>query len=278
LRLTYNPMNSQGPERQKFFIMRVPSRVKGFGWTFSIAIHMAALFGLLGSKDDAKAATHHSVVSFSIAEPPTVEKQSPPAQTPQKVFSTVPRTVPHAPKTVAVPLEPPSPPSAPPPPTATELAGVTLTSQDGSGSSVVTGNGLAIESPILPTVIASTPTPISEDRARPVAVAISRRSDDLVPLRDLTDKPQPPALGAKLLEHYPPNAKRQGLAGKAKVRARIEADGTVRQATIIIESSTGFGAACQQTLLGSKWTPPRDKTGRPVPTQVHYTCNFRVND
>ena len=38
----------------------------------------------------------------------------------------------------------------------------------------------------------------------------------------------------------------------------------------------GFGAACEQTLRGSRWSPPYDREGRAVSTFINYTCRFNV--
>jgi TonB family protein len=191
------------------------------------------------------------------------------------------------PKTLpaAKPLAQSSPPKAAktpasktPPVTNTpvDLLGVTLTGGDGTGWSSMTGNGLAMDTPIRPTVATSAsavPVPSASAKiVRPLPPPI-----EVVPLKDLATKPRPPALNASLVANYPPLAKRQGLAGNAKLLVRIDADGVVRQCTVQSASSAEFGAACRQTLLGSRWSTPRDRLGKAVVTQVHYTCDFRVN-
>jgi hypothetical protein len=50
----------------------------------------------------------------------------------------------------------------------------------------------------------------------------------------------------------------------------------VRQASVLDESSPGFGEACRRTVTGSRWSPPRDRQGRKVATEIRYTCRFVV--
>jgi TonB family protein len=97
-----------------------------------------------------------------------------------------------------------------------------------------------------------------------------------VPLSDLSTRPAPPALGDALQRNYPRDARQRGLSGHAKVRARVDADGVVRKVILMEESDSGFGTACRRTLTGSRWDAPRDKAGRPVATEIRYTCRFVV--
>jgi TonB family protein len=80
-----------------------------------------------------------------------------------------------------------------------------------------------------------------------------------------------------LRANYPEEARQRGLAGSARVRARIDADGVIRSARLLTESSPGFGAACRKTVLGSQWSAPRDKNGGAVATEIVYTCHFQVD-
>jgi hypothetical protein len=50
----------------------------------------------------------------------------------------------------------------------------------------------------------------------------------------------------------------------------------VRAARVMNESFGGFGEACRRTLAGSRWSPPRDASGKPVSTEVSYTCRFEI--
>jgi TonB family protein len=110
-----------------------------------------------------------------------------------------------------------------------------------------------------------TPAPISA-KVEPALVAIG----------DLSARPSPPPLGPALERNYPLEARRRGLSGSAKVRARIDPDGVVRRVSLLEESAAGFGNACSRTLSGSRWAAPKDKAGRAVATEIRYTCRFVI--
>jgi TonB family protein len=97
-----------------------------------------------------------------------------------------------------------------------------------------------------------------------------------VGLADLSVPPKAPDLTDALAAAYPVDARSNGLTGKAVVRARVMPDGGVRELALVSESAPGFGAACQQTLRSSRWSPPLDRQGHPVSTFINYTCRFNV--
>jgi len=186
---------------------------------------------------------------------------------------TVPATrtlAPSAKLTAATPARPaPEPQPARP---ALDLSGVTLTNDTGTGFAVPTGDGSALHGPI----------GLGANRDRPVAASPSapgaHQPPALVDASDLSEHPKPPfALASLLRENYPEEARQRGLRGSASLRARIAADGVIRAARLLSESSAGFGAACQRTVLGSRWSAPRDKNGRAVATEIVYTCHFEVD-
>jgi TonB family protein len=134
------------------------------------------------------------------------------------------------------------------------------------------GNGGALQPPR-----ARAPTPLNPPApAAPTPTSQAVTGPPLVAVADLSARPSPPALGAALEQNYPPDARRRGLSGTAKVRARIDPDGMVRHVTLVEESAAGFGAACGRTLNGSRWAAPKDKAGRSVATEIRYTCRFVV--
>ncbi len=98
----------------------------------------------------------------------------------------------------------------------------------------------------------------------------------VVAVADLARRPSPPSLDGLLYANYPLEARHRGEAGKAVVIARIEADGVVRSARVASATAPEFGVACQRTVVGSRWDPPRDRGGRSVATEVSYTCRFEV--
>jgi hypothetical protein len=62
------------------------------------------------------------------------------------------------------------------------------------------------------------------------------------------------------------------------VRARIEANGDVREVTLTSETGHGFGSACRAALLESHWSAPLDRLGKAVATWITYRCKFRVDE
>jgi hypothetical protein len=207
-----------------------------------------------------------SVVAPPRAQPPvrvSADQTKPPLPVRTVIPSAAPKATPETNKPTRVDKAP------------VDLTGVTLTGGEGSGWASTTGNGQTIEAPIRPTIAAAP----AVDRLPPSGLPRGAHLPppvEVVPAKDLATKPTPPALNTSLVANYPVLAKQQGLAGSAKLLVRVDSDGVVRQCTIQSESSAGFGAACRRTLLGSRWSPPRDRLGNAVVTQVYYTCDFRV--
>ena len=247
--------------------------IAGLGWFSSLAIHVAAATWLLQPAHGERTRMPPATVTLSVVSPTRVHRPSP--AVPERSKAQPDKTL--APSsTTKVTRKPPNEitPAGRAP---VDLTGVTLTGGDGAGWASMTGNGLSMDTPIRPTVataatngVIAASGPAKVTRAAPSPI-------EVVPARDLASKPMPPALNANLLANYPPLAKRQGLAGNAKLLVRIDSDGVVRQCTIQSASSIEFGTACRQTLLGSRWSTPRDRMGNAVITQVYYTCDFRVN-
>ncbi len=244
-----------------------------FLWAFgaSLAMHGVAYASLVSRTLDTPAPVSLSTVSFEVNAPPPVDPEAPPS----------PPEAPAAPSVTPLPAaahvakaEPPTQtpartnPAASPP---LDLSGVTLTNDTGDGFAMPTGDGSALHGPIgmgggSVAPAASVPAP----RPRPL------EPPALVPLHDLSEHPRPPALEALLRANYPEQARERGLRGNASVRARIDSDGVVREARIVLESAPGFGLACQHTVIGSHWSPPRAQNGDAVATEIVYTCHFEV--
>ena len=164
-----------------------------------------------------------------------------------------------------------APPATTSPPPALDFSGVTLTNETGLGFAMPVGNGSPLQGPIAlgapQAVTGNAPSP-SPAPAKPPA---------LVNASDLSEHPRPPDLAGLLRANYPEEARLRGLRGSARVRARIEADGVIRSARLLFESAAGFGSACRHTVLGSRWSAPRDKNGAAVATEIVYTCHFEVD-
>jgi protein TonB len=229
----------------------------------------------------------HGVAYASLEAAPSASKRT--AQKSQLRFDVVTKTTPPAPP----PLEPeskpepeppkrrlqkaaeakPEPAATPPPAAEPEApAGVTLAADgSGPGFAMPLGGGGALD-PVRPRAAApvNVPPPVAP------APSLAKAEPALVAVSDLSSRPAPPVLGPALERNYPADARRRGLSGTAKVRARIDPDGVVRRVALLEESAPGFGTACSRTLNGSRWAPPKDKAGRAVATEIRYTCRFVV--
>jgi protein TonB len=170
---------------------------------------------------------------------------------------------------------PPTPASPAPPETQPEpeLTGRTLTTTADASWSAPAGNGAERGATLGVGTITPRALPaLTAPSAPPPAAPVTQ------PLAKLSRKPAPPSLVAALERNYPSEARRQGKSGEAKVRALIDARGHASRVTITSESSPGFGAACQKTLLESQWTPPLGPQGEATGTFVSYRCRFQIDD
>lgn len=248
-------------------------------WVFwalasSLVLHGVAYASLGLAPSAAPAPRVSSELAFEVATslpeppPPAPEPEPPPPEPEPEAPPTARPVSVTAPKAAAANPPPAAPPTAAPP-APIDLSGVTLTNAGESSFAMQTGNGQALGI-VGPRAVA---------RARPAPVASSQPQSHgpaLVPLADLSSRPVPPALDVTLRKFYPEEARRRGVGGKARVRARLDPDGVVRRIRVEGESFSGFGEACRRTLLGSRWSAPRDRAGRPVATEIHYTCRFHV--
>ncbi|HEY4183023.1 MAG TPA: energy transducer TonB [Kofleriaceae bacterium] len=145
-----------------------------------------------------------------------------------------------------------------------DLSGVTLSNEGSSWSSPV-GNGEAMTGPVIVTAPAG-PAPVTHGS--------EARGDRVVGVGDLSRPPKAPNLDGALAANYPADARRAGITGKAVVRARILATGSVGPIRVVSETVSGFGNACRRTLAGSHWQAPLDAHSEPVTTDINYTCTF----
>lgn len=95
-------------------------------------------------------------------------------------------------------------------------------------------------------------------------------------LADLSRRPVPPSLDARLKDHYPSELKQRGVEGEALVRLTLSESGAVIDARAVSQTDPAFAHACRRTLLGTRWSPPLDQNGNPVRTTLDYRCRFRV--
>jgi outer membrane biosynthesis protein TonB len=194
---------------------------------------------------------------------PQVEKAPPPAPTPVAKLKPAPAPEP----------APEKPPEAAPP----ELTGTTLTSDADSTWSAPAGSGNERDGLLRTGAVSAfvPPAPVITAKASaPSATSQALVRPEPTPLAQLSRKPVPPPLATALERHYPVAARRLGRSGEALVRARVESSGLLSEAQLKSESAPGFGAACRQALLNSRWTGPLDRDGRPVATYITYRCKF----
>ena len=247
-------------------------RTQALIWTgvsvVSLSLHVAA-FGGLGK------ASHGQPLPAQ--RPPTLVEMTvaplPPAATPAPAKPS-PRPARRVAMARPAPAAAKAPPPAAPPPAAetpADFTGTTLTNDGpGPGWSSATGNGQAMNGPV--------GTPGAKVTGRSLEGGLGEGAGPrVVSVGDLSQVPQAPDLASLLERYYPAEARRQGQSGKAVIRARIMPDGALREIKVISESQPGFGAACRQTLQGSRWSPPLDRTGQAVSTYINYACRFEVH-
>ncbi|HET7540660.1 MAG TPA: TonB family protein [Polyangiaceae bacterium] len=240
----------------------------------SAGAHSVAYASLAAARLSPLPRSEVSEVNFELPALPTPTPELPPEpsnprlDSPRLASASATHTPPARPaaRSAATAVAPASNPAP-----ALDLSGVTLTNDSDSGFAMPVGDGSALHGPIgtgaahVPALTAAAPS---------VSVA---KAPALVDVRDLSERPKPPSLAALLRENYPEAARQRGLPGNASLRARIDADGVIRNARLLSESSAGFGAACRRTVLGSRWSAPRDKNGGAVTTEIVYTCHFEVD-
>ena len=235
----------------------------------SVGLH-AALFGGLGRGG-------HGPLAKARKRPPTevtvAVAPPPPAPTPPE-SKPAPKAVAHK---IAARAPAPPPEAAPPPPppeaeTPADFSGTTLTNDGpGPGWASAVGNGEAMHGPI------GRPGAKVTGRSREGASEPSPvKAAPVVALASLSRPPAPPDLNDALERHYPEAARKQGTPGQAVLKARITAEGQVRDLVVVSQSAAGFGDACRATLRESTWSPPLDRDGQAVATFISYTCRFEV--
>lgn len=249
------------------------------GLASSLGVHATVLVALTLAPVTGHQVRTPSAVEIELAPKTTPAPPPPPAPAPEPPPSpepVAPATAPAAPEPTAVPPSPEAEPEL------VDLSGVTLIDEGpGSGWASAVGDGSSLNAPLRstrrrvpPPRAAAAPAlrPANLTRAGPPRPP----PPPLVAVADLARRPSPPALDGLLQANYPLEARRRGEAGQALVIARIEADGVVRSARIASATRAEFGVACQRTVVGSRWEPPRDREGRSVATEVSYSCRFEV--
>jgi TonB family protein len=118
----------------------------------------------------------------------------------------------------------------------------------------------------------------SPSRATAPTAGPQRSPSRLVQLSDLSKRPAPPKLDARLQANYPQDQRRMGIEGEALLELILSEQGKVVDAQIRDQTAPPFGAACRKTLMGTSWSQPLDSNGHAVRTRLSYRCSFRVAD
>jgi len=238
----------------------------------SVGLHGVAYASLSAEHQKPPRTNQLSEMNFELPPLPTVAPEPEPAsralEPAAKERSAPLRTLPADHTVNRKAAAPPTAATAEP---ALDLSGVTLTNDSSAGFAMPVGDGSALRGP----------SGLGANRARadaaPSTVPSSPKPPPLVDVGDLSEHPRAPSLTDLLRANYPAEARERGLRGSASLRARIDADGVIRSARLLSESSTGFGSACRRTVLGSHWSAPRDKNGGAVATEIVYTCHFEID-
>jgi outer membrane biosynthesis protein TonB len=97
--------------------------------------------------------------------------------------------------------------------------------------------------------------------------------------RDLSRPAIAPYLKPYVERNFPVAAKLARVEGKATVRATIRPDGIPTDIRVVQVDprGRGFGETCTRTLHhGPPWKPELNRDGRPIFSQVTYTCEFSL--
>lgn len=207
-----------------------------------------------------------------VESPPPPEVPPPPKPLPPPSQPRVKPAAPEPPPDPApAPETPPSPVAPPAEVAVTAPPALLAEGTSNSGAGVVQRPGNAIGS------LASAAPPPSISSARTPGPSL-RPATAVTRLSDLSRKPRPPSLDAALRRNYPADHRRRGIEGQAEVRVLVTADGRVGHASVVSESAAGFGRACHDTLLGTRWSEPVSQDGKAVNTLLTYRCRFEVGD
>jgi protein TonB len=94
-----------------------------------------------------------------------------------------------------------------------------------------------------------------------------------VPLKDLSQRPQPKN-GPPPAPPYPLEARKAGVEGPVVLQVFIDKKGRVRRTRVIKSPSDVLAEAAKSAMAKVLWTPPLDKTGKPVDTVIVWTYRY----
>lgn len=260
-------MTALGPELDRLDAAPRASRRDLTVLVASVALHVFGAVGIgrVRAAGEAHPPPGPTEVRLEIAPPPPPLSEAPPPPPAPREHRMATRAARKAPATPA-----PAAAERPPVEKPVDLTGVTLTDPNSNAAwASAAGNGASRNGPV---GAVGRSTRLVES----AGPATGKGDSDLVPLSDLRQPPQPPELQTALERQYPTDARRDGTAGQAQVRARVRPDGNLDRIRVLVASAPSFGDACRRVLAGSRWTPPLDREGVPCATEIKYVCRFEV--
>lgn len=236
------------------------------------AIGLHAALGLIRAEPHAPKAAFDPVLleTYTFVEREPDEEQPAPNLKPQA--SALRETAEHA-RALQAPVHPTSETSADAgdAPLAEDSAAELAASEFGDPSfELPSGSGLALGR-------GSTTNPGSGGMGFPGRIA---RSSTLA-ARDLSRPAIPPPLQPIVDANFPAAARLARVEGSVTISAVIQPDGNPTDVRVVDVDprGRGFGETCTRTVhQGPDWQPKLNRDGRPVPSQVTYTCRFRLPD
>jgi len=209
--------------------------------------------------------------------PPEPEEVPPPEPEPPE---------PPPPRAAAIPRERPPEPDEPPPAPVEEAPvafdNLTLTNDAPSSFTMQQSSGISREGPIGPP---GTPTGRRVAGTQGGAVGGTGTGQApggprIVSAENLSRGPRPPGNADMILERYFPSEERdQGIEGEAVVRVVLGPDGRASTVRVVSSSRASFGSACRRMFRDPqmRFTPPLDRQGNPVSTEIDFNCAFDMN-
>jgi hypothetical protein len=230
----------------------------------SFAVHGALLVALHATPPSAETPKETKTEFFPVELPKPRPKEPPKTQKPEAPKAEVPKPEPARPRA-------PSPPTPAPANVSAQAAPVRLGGLGLSNAGFVFAAGDASQQVSNSGGTRPAPTPEAPPAPR------APEGPPLVKVADLSERPTPPVLDGSLRQNYPKDLERQGIEGDALLRLTLSVTGKVVDARAVSQSHVAFAEACRKTLIGSAWSPPRDRSGKPVRTSLDYRCRFRVS-
>jgi protein TonB len=89
--------------------------------------------------------------------------------------------------------------------------------------------------------------------------------------RELSRKPE---VTRQVVIPYPDEARRKGIEGTVILRVEVRKDGTVRSVRVLKDPGSGLGEAARKAMTRFRFSPARNKRGRPVDYRLVYKYTF----